>query len=50
MDCKGAFLYSQVPGHEFHASEEIVIDFYALSYYNIREGKTKLPFFFTEKL
>ena len=35
MDCKGAFLYSPVPGHEVQASEEIVIDFYALLYCNI---------------
>ena len=35
MDCKGAFLYSPVPGHEVQASEEIVIDLYALLYCNI---------------
>ena len=35
MNCKGAFLYSQVPGHKFQASEEIVIDLHALLYCNI---------------
>ena len=28
MDCKGAHLFSQVPGHELQASEEIVMDIY----------------------
>ena len=46
MDCKGAHLFSQVPGHELQASEEIVMDIYMCCFIATLDAAGNMQIFF----
>ena len=47
MDCKGALIFSQVPGHDLQASEEIVMDIYTYCFIATLGAVGNMHFFFS---